>query len=73
MYPSEILSISTVKSLLHVSQTFGEGACITQRTYDPCHAGLHKMAKLWKRVLSTNGPLEEELATHYSIHARRIP
>ena len=59
---------------LHGSQHYhGEGACITQRTYEPCHAGPPKTDGSYWRVLMKQGLLEEEMANHSSILDMRIP
>ena len=58
----------------HRSQTcHGEGACITQRSYEPWHAGPPKMDRSQWRVLTKRGPLEEGIANHSSILAVKTP
>ena len=45
---------------LHGSQPCcGEGVCVTQRSYEPCHAGPTKMDWSQWRVLTKRGLLEE--------------
>ena len=52
-----------------VTALFGEGACVTQWSHEPCHAGPAKMHGSWWRVLAKCGPLEEGMANHSSILA----
>ena len=57
---------------LHRSLPFcGNGACITQWIYEPCHVGPPKMDGSWWTVLTKCDPLEKEMAYHPSIFAMR--
>ena len=51
----------------------GEGAGITQWSYEPCHIGPSKMHRSQWRVLTKCVPLEEGIANHSSILAVRTP
>ena len=52
------------KNLLCGSQPcHGKEAFVTQRSYEPCHAGLPKMDSSEWRVLTKCDPLKEEMAT----------
>ena len=50
----------------------GKGACVTQWSYEPCHAGPLKTDVSYWRVLTKRRPLEEGLAKHSSILAWKI-
>ena len=41
--------------------------------YEPCHAGPLKTDRSWWRVLTKHGPLEKEMANHFSILTLRTP
>ena len=59
---------------LHGSQPCGDkGACITQWSYEPYHAGPPKMNKSYGSVLEKHGLVEEEMTNHSSILAARTP
>ena len=51
----------------------GKGACITQCSYEPHHAGPPKMDGSQWKVLTKCGPLEEGMADHSSILTMRTP
>ena len=63
--------------LLHcfpfTDHSHSEGACLTQWSYELCHAGLPKTDRSQWKHLTKRGPLEEEMATHSSTLDRRIP
>ena len=46
---------------------------LTQWNYEPCHVGLLKTSGSWWRVLAKRGPLEKEMANHFSILGLRTP
>ena len=48
-------------------------SCLTHWNYEPCHVGQLKTDRLWWRVLTKRGPLEKEMANHFSILALRTP
>ena len=58
-----------------VSSTWSHGPqpCLTQWNHEPCHVGPPKMDRSWWRVLTKCGPLEEAMASHFSIIALRTP
>ena len=61
----------TERICLHGSQScHGEGACVIQWSYEPCCAGPPKTDG-HRTILTNCGPLEEEMAIHSSILARR--
>ena len=51
----------------------GPQPCLTQWHYEPCCVGPPKTDGSWWRVLTKHGPLEKEMANHFSILALRIP
>ena len=51
----------------------GEGAYITQWSYESCCGGSPKTDGSQRRVLTKHSPLEEGMANHSSILATRIP
>ena len=51
----------------------GKGACITQCSYEPHHAGPPKIDRSQWRVLTKCGPLEDGMADHSRILTMRIP
>ena len=68
------LLFSLLTSPFHGSQPCrGEVACVSQWSYEPCHARPHKMYNSEWRVLTKHGPLEEGMANHSSILAARTP
>ena len=50
----------------------GTQPSLTQWNYEPCHVGPAKDSSWW-RVLIKHGPLEKEIANHFSILAFRTP
>ena len=46
---------------------------LTQWNYEPCHLGPLKTSRSWWRVLAKRGPLEKEMANHFSILGLRTP
>ena len=69
MYMREIRKIHILKFPLHGSQPCcGEGICVTQWSYESCHARPPKMDEFWQ-----HGPLQEGMTNHSSILAWRIP
>ena len=58
--------------ILHGSKScHGEGACVTQWSYEPCCAGPSKTDRWQGRALTKHGPLEEEMANYFRILAAR--
>ena len=51
----------------------GTRPCLTQWNYEPCNVGPPKTDGSWWRVLTECGPLEKEMANHFSIPALRTP
>ena len=59
---------------LHESQLcYDQGACVTQWSYEPCHAGQANMGRSSFVILTKCGPLEEEMTTQSSILSWRTP
>ena len=48
-------------------------SCVTQWSYEPCHAGPLKADRSWWRDLTECGPLEKGMVNHSSILASRHP
>ena len=62
-WPIPFASIYSVCPLHGSQPCHGEGACVTQWSYEPCCAGPPKMEESEWRVLTNRGPLEELMAT----------
>ena len=61
-------------SLLSLSTSrHGPQSCLTQWNYEPGPIGPPKMGGSWWRVLTKHGPLEKEMANHFSILTLRTP
>ena len=61
-------------SLLSLSTSrHGPQSCLTQWNYEPGPIGPLKMGGSWWRVLTKHGPLEKEMANHFSILTLRTP
>ena len=59
--------------ILVIIWSHGPQPCLTQWNYKPCHVGPPKMDVSWWRVLTKHGPLDKEMANHFSIFALRTP
>ena len=72
------MSLGAISSMqrslpLHGLQScHGDGAYVTQWSYEPCHTGPPKTDKSWWSVLTKRSPLEEGMANHSNIFAVRI-
>ena len=55
------------------NSSHGPQPCLTQWNYEPCHVGPPKTDGSWWSVMTKRGPLEKEMANHFSILALRTP
>jgi len=59
--------------VLVLETSYGSQLCLIQWNYEPWHVGPPKTARLWWRVLTKHGLLQEVMANHFSILPLRTP